>query len=300
MEMSGEQRIPAPRQVVWDALNDPEVLKASIPGCESLEQNEAGDAFDAKVRAKVGPVSARFAGSVTLSDINAPESYTISGEGKGGAAGFAKGGAKVKLTEDGAETLLSYDVDAKVGGKLAQLGSRLIDGTARKMADDFFARFSAIAAERAGGGAPSEPAPTEAAEPTETATGAATPEPQPEAPKPTESAELPKAEPAAEPTETASGTATPEPQPEAPKPTESAELPKAEPAAEPTESASGAAAPEAQQEPAQPAPKPQPTATPAAEPTPKDEATKSSGGLPPAVWIGVLVAIIAILLFLIL
>ncbi|WP_366555897.1 SRPBCC family protein [Aquibaculum sediminis] len=284
MEMSGEQRIPAPRQVVWDALNDPEVLKASIPGCESLEQNEAGDAFDAKVRAKVGPVSARFAGSVNLTDINPPESYTISGEGKGGAAGFAKGGANVKLTEEGSETLLSYDVNAKVGGKLAQLGSRLIDGTARKMADDFFARFSEIAVERAGGPVPSGEA--------------AAARPAVFEPTPTESAELPKAETAAEPTESAVGAATPEPQPA--QPTESAELPKAETAAEPTESAVGAATPEPQPEPAQPTPEPQPAAAAETAPRPKKEPPSSAAGLPPAVWIGVLVAIIAILLFLIL
>ena len=158
MEMSGEQRIPAPREVVWEALNDPEVLKASIPGCESLERNEADDGFDAKVRAKVGPVNARFGGAVVLSDINPPESYTISGEGKGGSAGFAKGSAKVQLADDGSDTLLSYTVDARVGGKLAQLGSRLIDGTARKMAEEFFTRFSGIVQERNGTAATSETA----------------------------------------------------------------------------------------------------------------------------------------------
>src|SRR5690625_1324212 len=150
MEMSGEQRIPAPREVVWETLNNPEVLRASIPGCEELERNEADDGFDAKVRAKVGPVNARFGGTVVLTDINPPESYTISGEGKGGSAGFARGSAKVQLTEDGSATLLSYAVEARVGGKLAQLGSRLIDGTARKMADDFFSRFSEIVQERSG------------------------------------------------------------------------------------------------------------------------------------------------------
>lgn len=181
MEMSGEQRIPAPRAVVWEALNDPEVLKASIPGCESLERNEAGDAFDAQVRAKVGPVSAKFAGSVTLSDIKPPEGYTISGEGKGGAAGFAKGGAQVTLAEDGDGTLLSYSAEAKVGGKLAQLGSRLIDGTARKMADDFFTRFSQIVVERhnaslAAGATPTaEAAPEAAAPPAPEAAAAAAP-----------------------------------------------------------------------------------------------------------------------------
>ena len=142
MQMTGDYRIEAPREAVWAALNDPAVLKASIPGCEELEQT-APDAFEAKVRAKVGPVSARFAGAVSLSDIVAPVSYTISGEGKGGAAGFASGGAKVRLEEIAADaTQLHYEVDAKVGGKLAQLGSRLIDSTAKKMADQFFTTFA--------------------------------------------------------------------------------------------------------------------------------------------------------------
>ena len=140
MDMTGEYRIPAPREKVWAALNDPDVLRASIPGCQSLEQ--VGDnAFAARVVAKVGPVKSTFNGQVTLSNINAPESYTISGEGKGGAAGFAKGGADVRLQEDGGETVLTYAAKADVGGKLAQLGSRLIDGTAKKMADEFFANF---------------------------------------------------------------------------------------------------------------------------------------------------------------
>ncbi|MGF1610203.1 MAG: carbon monoxide dehydrogenase subunit G [Kiloniellales bacterium] len=142
MEMTGEYRIPAPRESVWQALNDPEVLKRCIPGCEELEKT-SDTSFAAKVKAKVGPVSAKFQGAVTLSDINPPESYTISGEGKGGAAGFAKGGAKVRLAEDGAATRLHYDVQAQDGDKLAQIGSRLIDGTAKKMADDFFGRFAA-------------------------------------------------------------------------------------------------------------------------------------------------------------
>ena len=151
MEMSGQQHIAAARDKVWAALNDPDILKQCIPGCQELTK-EGDNAFSAKVRAKVGPVSANFTGHVTLSDMVPPESYTISGEGKGGAAGFAKGGAKVSLAEDGAGTLLSYDVEAKVGGKMAQLGARLIDGTARKMADDFFGRFSELVAP-----APSEP-----------------------------------------------------------------------------------------------------------------------------------------------
>ena len=141
MQMSGEYRIPATRQAVWDALNDPEILKQCIPGCEELVRN-GENGFDAKVVAKVGPVRAKFGGTVELSDIDPPNGYTISGQGQGGAAGFAKGGATVKLVDDGGETVLSYTVDASVGGKLAQIGSRLIDATAKKMADDFFSRFA--------------------------------------------------------------------------------------------------------------------------------------------------------------
>jgi len=157
--MSGEYRIPAPRQTVWDALNDPEILKQCIPGCEEMVRN-GENGFDAKVLAKVGPVRARFGGTVEFSDIDPPNGYTISGQGQGGAAGFAKGGAKVKLAEDGDGTVLSYTVDASVGGKLAQIGSRLIDATAKKMADDFFSRF----AEMVGGpGAAAVPPPEAAA-----------------------------------------------------------------------------------------------------------------------------------------
>jgi carbon monoxide dehydrogenase subunit G len=139
--MTGERRIPAPRQTVWEALNNPEVLKASIPGCESLEKL-ADDQMRATAAVKVGPISARFTGKVQLSDINPPNGYRISGEGQGGVAGFAKGGANVALADDGADTLLSYQVNAQVGGKLAQLGGRLIDATAKQMADAFFDRFS--------------------------------------------------------------------------------------------------------------------------------------------------------------
>ena len=143
MEMTGERRIPAPRQQVWDALNDPEVLRASIPGCESVER-EGEDRFKARVAVKIGPMSAKFAGKVKLENIDAPAGYTISGEGSGGAMGFAKGGADVKLAETGpAETLLNYNVKAQVGGKIAQLGARLVDSTAKQMADQFFDRFSA-------------------------------------------------------------------------------------------------------------------------------------------------------------
>jgi carbon monoxide dehydrogenase subunit G len=141
MDMTGEYRIAASRDKVWAALNDPDILKAALPGCEAFER-QADDSFAATVVAKVGPVKAKFNGNVTLSDIKAPEGYTISGEGKGGAAGFAKGGAEVKLAEDGpGATILTYTAKADVGGKLAQLGSRLIDGTAKKMADEFFDNF---------------------------------------------------------------------------------------------------------------------------------------------------------------
>jgi carbon monoxide dehydrogenase subunit G len=142
MEMQGERRIPAPRPVVWERLNDPETLKLCIPGCESVEKLSDTE-FTAQVRAKVGPVSARFSGKVTLSDLDPPAGYTISGEGTGGVAGFAKGSARIALEEEGAETVMRYGVQAQVGGKLAQIGSRLIDGTARKLADQFFDRFAA-------------------------------------------------------------------------------------------------------------------------------------------------------------
>lgn len=143
MEMTGERRIPAPRQAVWEALNDPEVLRASIPGCESVER-VGEDQFQARVSVKIGPMAARFGGKVTLENINPPASYTITGEGSGGAMGFAKGGADVALDEAGpAETVLRYNVKAQVGGKMAQLGARLIDSTAKQMADQFFDRFSA-------------------------------------------------------------------------------------------------------------------------------------------------------------
>lgn len=141
MEMTGEFRLDAPRDVVWAALNDVDVLKGCVPGCDEMERT-ADDEFTAKVTAKVGPVKAKFSGKVTLSDIDPPNGYTITGEGQGGPAGFAKGGAKIALVDDGDGTILRYTVDASVGGKLAQIGSRLIDGTAKKMADDFFARFA--------------------------------------------------------------------------------------------------------------------------------------------------------------
>ncbi|MCJ8054304.1 carbon monoxide dehydrogenase subunit G [Shinella curvata] len=142
MDMTGEERIAAPRDAVWAALNDPEILKACIPGCQSLILKSPTE-LEATVKIKIGPVSASFSGEVTLSNLNPPESYTISGEGKGGIAGFAKGGADVRLTEDGDGTILAYDVKAQIGGKLAQLGSRLIDSSSKKLATQFFADFGA-------------------------------------------------------------------------------------------------------------------------------------------------------------
>jgi carbon monoxide dehydrogenase subunit G len=155
MEMSGEYRIAAPRAQVWAALNDPEILKASIPGCQELVKRSDTE-MAAKVIAKVGPVKATFNGEVTLSNMNPPVSYTIAGEGKGGVAGFAKGGADVSLAEDGAGTILRYTVKAQVGGKLAQLGARLIDATAKQMADEFFGTF---ATKVSGAGPAASPAP---------------------------------------------------------------------------------------------------------------------------------------------
>jgi carbon monoxide dehydrogenase subunit G len=140
MNLNDQRDIAAPPETVWAALFDPEVLAACVPGCESMT-GSADTGFEAAVVQKVGPVKARFTGVVTLSDIVPGRSCTISGEGKGGAAGFAKGSARVTLEPSARGTLLAYAVEASVGGKLAQLGSRIIDGFARKMADDFFARF---------------------------------------------------------------------------------------------------------------------------------------------------------------
>lgn len=141
MTMTGEVQLAAPRSVVWDKLNDPAVLKACIPGCEELEKT-SDNGFQAVAKMKVGPVSARFKGRVTLSDLDPPNGYKISGEGEGGVAGFAKGGAVVGLAEKDGGTLLSYNVDAQIGGKLAQLGQRLINGAAKKLADEFFQKFA--------------------------------------------------------------------------------------------------------------------------------------------------------------
>jgi len=143
MEIKGEYKIAAPRDKVFAALNDPAVLQACIPGCESLEKTSDTE-MKAKVRLRIGPVSASFSGKVTLSDIDPPNGYRISGEGQGGAAGFAKGGAVVTLREDAGDTVLNYNVDAQVGGKIAQVGARLIDGTAKKLADEFFGKFATV------------------------------------------------------------------------------------------------------------------------------------------------------------
>ena len=160
MDMSGEYVISAPREAVWEALNDPEILKQCIPGCESVHKTSDTE-FEAKVTAKVGPVRAKFSGKVFLSDINPPNGYTISGEGSGGAAGFAKGGAKVSLSDDPEGTKLSYSVDATVGGKLAQIGSRLIDSTAKKMANDFFSTFADLVVSNSNSGAHAASEPSE-------------------------------------------------------------------------------------------------------------------------------------------
>ncbi|QFT60827.1 Carbon monoxide dehydrogenase subunit G (CoxG) (plasmid) [Sulfitobacter sp. THAF37] len=140
MNLSDTKTINADRETVFAALLNPEVLKACVPGCQEMSGSPE-DGFEATVVQKVGPVKATFKGAVQLSDMNRPESLTITGEGKGGAAGFAKGGANVRLEADGDQTILHYEVEAKVGGKLAQLGSRIIDGFAKKMADQFFSNF---------------------------------------------------------------------------------------------------------------------------------------------------------------
>ena len=143
MEMISEQRIPASLDEVWTALNNTEILKQAMPGCERFDAVEENK-FEAKITAKVGPVKAKFKFNVEMTDIDAPNGYTIMGEGQGGVAGFAKGSAKVDLTEDGTDTILAYNVQANVGGKLAQLGARLIDGAAKKMADEFFGNFNEL------------------------------------------------------------------------------------------------------------------------------------------------------------
>ncbi|WP_026381423.1 SRPBCC family protein [Afifella pfennigii] len=177
MKLTGEYQIPAPRERVWGLLNDPDVLRECMPGCEMLETTEEGG-FKARVTTKIGPVKATFNGAVELTNINAPQSYRIEGEGQGGVAGFAKGHADVNLAEEEGGTRLSYEADVQVGGKLAQLGNRLVGSTAKKLADQFFSCF----AEKAGGKAVAEAAAAPAGLPGETvppqATGVPEVEPQ--------------------------------------------------------------------------------------------------------------------------
>jgi uncharacterized protein len=184
MDMTGEYLITAPRAKVWSALNDPVILKQCIAGCEELLKTSDTE-FAAKVHARVGPVSAHFSGKVTLSELDPPNGYRISGEGSGGAAGFAKGGATVHLSDAGAATKLTYKVEAQIGGKLAQIGSRLIDGTARKMADDFFAKFAALVGAPAVAAA-SAPAPAAAPSPAQAPAAIVADDRAPHPPTPTE------------------------------------------------------------------------------------------------------------------
>lgn len=170
MKMTGEFRVARAREAVWEALNDPAVLKECLPGCQEIERTSETE-MTATLTIKVGPVKATFAGAVTLSDLDPPNGYTLSGQGQGGAAGFASGEARVALVEEDGETVVRYDVDAKVGGKLAQIGSRLIDSTARKLAGQFFdslAETLAAAAEPAAEATPAL-APEEALPPMPTA-----------------------------------------------------------------------------------------------------------------------------------
>jgi carbon monoxide dehydrogenase subunit G len=150
MEMKGEQVVPAPQADTWAALNDPEILKACIPGCESIERVTDAE-YAVQMTARVGPVAAKFKGKLTLSDLKPPQSYSIAFEGQGGVAGFGKGSAQVRLASEGKATRLSYQVKANVGGKLAQIGSRLVDAAARKLADDFFTAFNEKVASLQGG-----------------------------------------------------------------------------------------------------------------------------------------------------
>ncbi len=185
MKMNGEFRVPTDRETVWRALNDPEVLKECLPGCQEIEKTSDTE-MTATLALKVGPVKATFAGGVTLSELDPPNGYTLSGQGQGGTAGFASGEAKVRLVEDGGETVVQYEVDAKVGGKLAQIGSRLIDSTAKKLSKQFFDSL----AEKLGGGEEAEP---------EAAAAAPAPASAPDAPAQPEAPAEPAVPPAADP-----------------------------------------------------------------------------------------------------
>ncbi len=186
MKMNGEFRVPTDRETVWRALNDPEVLKECLPGCQEIEKTSDTE-MSATLVIKVGPVKATFKGGVTLSDLDPPNGYTLSGQGQGGTAGFASGEAKVKLVEEDGATVVQYDVDAKVGGKLAQIGSRLIDSTAKKLAKQFFDKL----AEKLGGGEEAEAEDEAAPEPEAAAATPADPvpppDPAPASPEPAES-----------------------------------------------------------------------------------------------------------------
>ncbi|GJH32481.1 carbon monoxide dehydrogenase subunit G [Paraburkholderia hospita] len=171
MELTGEQILPLPRERVWAALNDPEILKASVPGCESFERVDDNQ-FQMVMAASVGPIKARFKGKMVLTDLQPPQSYSMTFEGSGGAAGFGKGGAHVDLLTDNAGTRLVYRSHAQVGGRLAQVGARLIDGVARKMAEDFFGRFTAAVV-----GPQEQPPGDDAALPADSASGPATTQP---------------------------------------------------------------------------------------------------------------------------
>ena len=185
MQMTGEQRVAAPRQRVWEALNDPEVLRAAIPGCQTLER-DGDDRFVATVEIKIGPIGARFKGAVTIADRDPPSGYRLVGEGNGGIAGSAKGEAGVRLTDDGAGTLVSYTVDAQVGGRLAQLGGPIIDATAKQLAAKFFDKLGQIVS-----GAEAPAPVTEAAAAAPVATVAAPPAAFPIAPAPAAAAGFP-------------------------------------------------------------------------------------------------------------
>lgn len=174
MHMTGEQRIAAPRQRVWEALNDPETLRASIPGCQTLTK-EGDDRFIATVEVKIGPIGARFKGDVSLTDLEPGKGYTITGQGNGGIAGSAKGSAKVQLSDDGAGTLISYVVEAEVGGRMAQLGGPIIDATAKNLSAKFFSKFGEIvsgASEATTAGSAAPPASAPAATPAPALTAA--------------------------------------------------------------------------------------------------------------------------------
>ena len=238
MDMTGTQHIDAPRDVVWQALNDVEVLRQSIPGCQSIEKTSDTE-MNAKVVLRVGPVKATFSGKVTLSDLDPPNGYTITGEGSGGAAGFAKGSATVRLVEAAGGTDLNYDVKAQIGGKLAQLGARLIDATAKKLAGDFFKDFGNVIVPPAAS-APVEATPAPAAP--------APAAPAPVAAAPAAQAPAPAAPPAPAPPAPAPAAAAPPASAPAPAPTAAA------PVAAPAAPAPAAAAPPA------PAPAPAPTA----------------------------------------